>query len=156
MQRLHHVHATQQSITLNAELTPKGAVISFHSNTVSISQGFGYVEFADNSALQKAVDLTEPELHGRRMTIMVSKPPSSGAGRGGGRDGGSRGGRGRNGPARGFGAGRGDRGRSIHQHERLSVAAAPAFVPRAIAKKETPGKAPATTSEDVRKLLNKK
>lgn len=41
-------------------------------------QGFGYVEFGSNSALQKAVDLKDPELHGRKMTIMVSKPPSGG------------------------------------------------------------------------------
>ncbi|KAA6422191.1 MAG: hypothetical protein FRX49_07942 [Trebouxia sp. A1-2] len=110
--------------------------------------GFGYVEFANNSALQKAVDLKEPELHGRKMTIMVSKPPSGGPGRGGAR--------GRGAPGRGFGAGRGDRGRSIHQHERLAVAAAPAFVPRAIAKGETSSKAPAATNADFRKLLNKK
>ena len=48
-------------------------------------QGFGYVEFGSNNALQKAVDLKEPELHGRKMSIMVSKPPSAGpAGRGAG------------------------------------------------------------------------
>ncbi len=117
-------------------------------------QGFGYVEFADNSALQKAVDLKEPELHGRKMTIMVSKRPSGGAaGRGGGRDGV---GRGRGGPVRGFGAGKGDRGRSSHQHERLAVAAAPAFRPRVVAKKEATGSAPTTTNEEFRKLLNKK
>ena len=111
------------------------------------------MEFANNSALQKAVEMKDPELHGRKMTIMVSKPPSGGAaGRGGGRDGGFRGGgRGRGGSARGFGAGRGDRGRSIHQHERI-VAAAPAFVPRVVAKKE--GAVPATTNQDFRKLLN--
>jgi RNA recognition motif-containing protein len=117
-------------------------------NVYSIIQGFGYVEFANNSALQQAVDLKEPELHGRKISIMVSKPPSGGPGRGGAR--------GRGGPGRGFGAGRGDRGRSIHQHERLAVAAAPAFVPRAIAKGEVSGKAPATTNADFRKLLNKK
>lgn len=48
-------------------------------------QGFGYVEFGSNSALQKAVNLKDPELHGRKMAIMVSKPPSAGpAGRGAG------------------------------------------------------------------------
>ena len=120
----------------------------FEDNAYCTIQGFGYVEFANNSALQKAVDLKEPELHSRKMSIMVSKPPSGGPGRGGGR--------GRGVPGRGFGAGRGDRGRSIHQHERLAVAAAPAFVPRAIAKAEVSGKAPATTNADFRKLLNKK
>lgn len=112
-------------------------------------KGFGYVEFGTNSALLKAVELKDPELHGRKMTIMVSKPPSSGpAGRGAGR--------GRGGPARGFGGGRGDRGRSIHQHERLAVSAAPAFMPRAIAKKSDAGKPPTTTNADFRQLLNKK
>ena len=48
-------------------------------------QGFGYVEFGSNSALKKAVDLKEPELHGRMISIMLSKPPSAGpAGRGAG------------------------------------------------------------------------
>lgn len=65
-------------------------------------------------------------------------------------------GKGRGGPGRGFGAGRGDRGRSIHQHERLAVSAAPAFVPRAIAKKEDSASAPTTTNADFRKLLKKK
>ena len=119
-------------------------------------QGFGYVEFADNNALQQAVDMEQPELHGRKMTIMVSKPPSTGAGRGAGRDGGFRGGsRGRGGPARGFGAGKGDRGRSIHQHERLAIAQAPAFVPRVVAKKEIKTIPPTSTNDDFRKLLNK-
>lgn len=65
-------------------------------------------------------------------------------------------GRGRGGAGRGFGAGRGDRGRSIHQHERLAVSAAPAFVPRAIAKKQDDAKAPTATNADFRQLLNKK
>ena len=50
------------------------------SQIVVCLQGFGYVEFGSNSALQKAVDLKDPELHGRKMTIMVSKPPSGDAG----------------------------------------------------------------------------
>lgn len=55
------------------------------SVTCMCVQGFGYVEFGTNSALLKAVELKDPELHGRKMTIMVSKPPSSGpAGRGAG------------------------------------------------------------------------
>jgi len=124
------------------------ACTRLEANAYCTIQGFGYVEFADNSALQKAVDLKDPELHDRKLSVMVSKPPSGGPGRGGAR--------GRGGPGRGFGAGRGDRGRSIHQHERLAVAAAPAFVPRAIAKGEVSGKAPATTNADFRKLLNKK
>lgn len=65
-------------------------------------------------------------------------------------------GRGRGGPARGFGAGRGDKGRSIHQHERLAVSAAPAFVPRAIAKKEDVAKTPEATNADFRQLLHQK
>ncbi|KAL3153941.1 hypothetical protein ABBQ32_013502 [Trebouxia sp. C0010 RCD-2024] len=108
-------------------------------------KGFGYVEFGSNSALQKAVDLKDPELHGRKMTIMVSKPPSGGPA-----------GRGRGGPARGFGGGRGDKGRSIHQHERLAVSAAPAFMPRAVAKKTDVGKTPTATNADFRQLLHKK
>ena len=55
------------------------------SSNCNCLQGFGYVEFGSNSALQKAVDMKDPELHGRKMTIMVSKPPSAGpAGRGAG------------------------------------------------------------------------
>lgn len=109
-------------------------------------QGWCYVEFGSNSALQKAVDLPDPELHGRKLTIKVSKPPDSNAAQGRGR--------GRGGSARGFGGGRGDRGRSIHQHERLAVSSAPAFMPRALAKKDAPaGKEP--TNADFRKLLQK-
>lgn len=114
-------------------------------------QGWAYVEFGSNNALQKAVDLPNPELHGRTLTIKVSKPPDSNATGLRGR------GRGRGGPARGFGGGRGDRGRSIHQHERLAMGATsgPAFVPRTVVKQEgATGKAP--TNEDFRKLLQKK
>lgn len=109
-------------------------------------QGWCYVEFGSNSALQKAVDLPDAELHGRKLTIKMSKPPESSAAPGRGR--------GRGGATRGFGGGRGDRGRSIHQHERLAVSSTPAFVPRMLAKKEGPaGKGP--TNADFRKLLKK-
>ena len=104
---------------------------------------------AESSSSMQA-PFPNPELHGRMLTIKVSKQPESNATGLRGR------GRGLKLPARGFGEGRGDRGRSIYQQERLAVGttSGPAFVPRTVGRKGgATGKAP--TNEDFQSLLQK-
>ena len=69
---------SSRNITQEHFLLARVVQVPLLNTTCMCVQGFGYVEFGSNSALQKAVELEDPELHGRRMTIMVSKPPSAG------------------------------------------------------------------------------
>ncbi len=77
------------------------------------SQGFAFVEFAEQSGLEAAIAMSGAELRGQALSIAESKPPKREGGRrgrgAGGRDAG-RGRGGRLGPARGGGRDGGARG----------------------------------------------
>jgi hypothetical protein len=45
------------------------------------AQGFAYVEFATDEGVQQAEALRNPEVNGRRLTILRSAPPGAGGGR---------------------------------------------------------------------------
>ncbi len=74
------------------------------------SKGFGFVEFADDSAADKAIsDLNGKEVDGRALTVNEARPqaPRSGGFGGGGGGGGFGGGGGSRGGSRGGGGGGG-------------------------------------------------
>jgi len=39
------------------------------------SKGFGFVEFADDDAAKKALELNEKEVDGRKIVVNVARPP---------------------------------------------------------------------------------
>jgi len=42
------------------------------------SKGFGFVEFADDAAAQKAIEMFDgKELDGRKLTVNVARPPKT-------------------------------------------------------------------------------